>query len=143
MFSLTCHPHSTGFSLFPFHCCPVRYVRKECCLAAALVGGRDSNLNEDDSEELRIHGTVVACVTVFVGCLNCTSTTKLEKEFLSSTSNVLFGSSMSFKHLKDIETIRLSKQKGLFLSMTEKSRRTCSIAASDGIQCTMSLNMSL
>ena len=71
--------------------------------------------------------TVVACVTVFVECLNCTSTIKLQKELLSSTSNVLFGASMILKHLKDIETIHLSKQRGLFLSMTEKSRR--SIAA--------------
>src|SRR6218665_1458032 len=60
------------------------------------------------------------------------STINLEKEFLSSTSNVLFGASMIFKHLKDVETIRLSKKKGLFLSMTEKIRR--SIPASDCMQ---------
>ena len=38
------HPHSVGGISLPNHCCSCKYVRKECCRAAALVGGSNSNI---------------------------------------------------------------------------------------------------
>ena len=39
------HPHSVGGRSLPNHCCTCKYVRKECCRAAALVGGKAARVN--------------------------------------------------------------------------------------------------
>ena len=39
------HPHPVGGMSLPNHCCTCKYVRKECCRAAALVGGNAVRVN--------------------------------------------------------------------------------------------------
>ena len=39
------HPHLVGERSLPNHCCTCKYVRKECCWAAALVGGKTARVN--------------------------------------------------------------------------------------------------
>ena len=39
------HPHPVGGMSLPNHCCTCKYVRKECCRAAALVGGNAARVN--------------------------------------------------------------------------------------------------
>jgi len=43
-------PHSVSCKEFPVHPGTARYVLKECCLAAALVGGKPASWNDDASE---------------------------------------------------------------------------------------------
>ena len=49
-----CHPQSVGGKLFPSHSCTCKYVRKECCFAAALVGGRVAKSNVELTDCLPI-----------------------------------------------------------------------------------------
>ena len=52
--SCSFHPHAVGCKGLPIHSWIVRYVLKECCLAAALVGGKVANWNVEESDVLLI-----------------------------------------------------------------------------------------
>ena len=70
------HPHPVGGMSLPNHCFTCKYVRKECCRAAALVGGNAARVNVSPIDNIPVV-ILIIMIGIIMSYTTCTRPTWL------------------------------------------------------------------